>query len=288
MLLKEVAYYRPETVEDAIEMLRSNPAARPLAGGQSLLNVMKHRIASPEVLVDLGGVPNLSFVEIEDDGTVRLGAMTTYDEMHRSEALKSTYPTLSRVAGRLADQQVRNRGTLGGNLCYSDPTSNLPPLMVVTGATMVVAGPSGERRVAAEEFFRGAYEVDLGVGELLTEVRLPAPRSNTGVGFEILRVNADGWGLVHASAAVEMGDGAVADCRVALGCVADRPVRATAMEEALRGREPTPENVKEAAAGLGEGLDPISDAHATADYRRRMAGVMARRAVLQAVEEARG
>lgn len=287
MLLKEVGYYRPETVKDAIKMLRSNPNARALAGGQSLLNVMKHRIASPEVLVDLGGVPGLSYVEIEGDGIVRVGAMTTYDEMHRSEVLRSSYPTLVKSVGSLADQQVRNRGTIGGNLCYGDPTSNLPPMMVAASATMVVVGPSGERRVAAENFFRGAYEPDLGPGELLSEVRLPGPKPSVGLGFAILRVSGDGWGIVHASAYVELDVDEVADCRVALGCVSDRPVRAKVMESALQGQAPMPEVVKEAAADLGDVLNPVTDAHASADYRRRMAGVMARRAFLQAVEEAR-
>lgn len=287
MLLKEVTYYRPETIQDAVEALLSDPGARPLAGGQSLLNVMKHRIASPEALVDLGGLPSLAHVEVSDDGAVRLGAMTTYDQMHRSEALRSTYPTLARVVGTLADQQVRNRGTIGGNICYGDPTSNLPPLMVAAGARLVVVGPDGERTVATEDFFRGAYEPALDPGELLSEVLLPAPKPGTGLGFAILRVSGDGWGIVHASAYAELTDGKIADSRVALGCVSDRPMRAEAMEAALRGREPTPQTVEEAASFLGDALDPISDAHASADYRRRMAGVMARRAFLQAVEEAR-
>lgn len=287
MLLKEIGYYRPNTLTDAIEALHSNGNARVLAGGQSLLNVMKHRIASPEVLVDLGGVPNLSYVEVEEDGAVRMGAMTTYDEMQRSEKLRNTYPILARVVGSLADQQVRNRGTVGGNLCYADPTSNLPPLMVAAGAILVVVGPAGERQVEAEDFFRGAYEPDLDTGELLSEVRLPAPKPGTGLGFAILRVSGDGWGIVHASAYAELENGSVADCRVALGCMADQPVRATAMEATLRGHAPTPEAAGEAASDLGSGLNPVSDAHASADYRHRMARIMARRAFLQAVEEAR-
>jgi carbon-monoxide dehydrogenase medium subunit len=213
--------------------------------------------------------------------------MTTYDDLDRSEALRRSYPVLARVAGGLADPQVRSRGTIGGNVCYSDPTSNLPPLMVVLGATMVAAGPSGERQVAASDFFRGAYQPDLRSGELLAAVRLPAPGPNRGLAFEILRVSAWGWGVVHAAAAVELEDGAVTDCRVAIGCVADRPVRAEAMESVLCGQAPTPENVKNAAASVGEELNPVSDAHASADYRRMMAGVIAQRAVLQAVEETR-
>lgn len=286
MLLEEVAYCRPETIEEAVGALQENENARPLAGGQSLLNVMKHRIASPEVLVDLGGIPGLGYVQREDGGAVRVGAMTTYDELQLSGELLGSHPVLARVAGNLADQQVRNRGTIGGNVCYSDPTSNLPPLMVALDATMVLVGPSGEREVAAEDFFLGAYEVDLRPGELLSAVRLPPPGPRSGGGFAILRVNAQGWGIVHASASVELEDGAVAGCRVALGCVSDRPVRAASMEDALRGREPMPEDVGE-AAGAEEGLNPVSDAHATSDYRRRMAGVMAKRAFLEAVEEAR-
>lgn len=287
MLLKEVRYVRPNTLEDAIDILEANENARVLAGGQSLINVMKHRIAAPEVLVDIGDVSGLSQVNIEGDGTVSVGAMATYDGLHHSDELARTYPLLARVVGSLADQQVRNRGTIGGNICYSDPTSNLPPLMVTMDATLVVAGPSGERRVAAEDFLLGAYEVDLRAGEILTGISLLAPEENTGHGFSILRVNADGWGIVHASAAVTLEDDIVDECRLALGCVAARPVRMEAMESALRGEKPSEENIRRASAGIGNELNPVSDAHASSDYRRRMAEVMARRAFVQAVEEAR-
>ncbi len=285
MLLKEVGYYRPETIEDAMEMLRSNARARVLAGGQSLLNVMKHRIASPEVLVDLGGIPNLSYVATEDDGATRIGAMTTYDTLDNSDDLRRAHPIVAEVAGSLVDQQVRNRGTVGGNLCNSDPTSNLPPLMVVLDATMVVMGPGGERRVPAADFFQGAYNPDLRPGELLSAILLPVRRSGAGHGYMSLRVSAHGWGIVHAAVAIVLEDGAVADTRVALGCVADRPVRASAMEDALRGESPTSEALRDAAEGVGDGLDPVSDAHASGSHRRRMAKVMARRAAVQAVEK---
>ncbi len=287
MLLEEVRYCRPETLEGAIGMLHSNARARVLAGGQSLLNVMKHRIASPEVLVDLGGISNLSYVATEDDGVTQIGAMTTYDDLDNSDDLRRVHPIVAEVAGGLVDQQVRNRGTIGGNLCYSDPTSNLPPLMVVLDATMVVTGPDGERLVPAEDFFQGAYNPNLGPGELLSAIRLPIPMPGAGHGYASLRVSAHGWGIVHAAAAIVLEDGAVTDARVALGCVADRPVRASSMEDALRGGPPTPEAVRAAAEGVGVGLDPVSDVHASGSHRRRMANVMARRAVVQAVERAR-
>lgn len=287
MLLEEVGYYRPGTVEEAIGLLQANGRARVLAGGQSLLNVMKHRIASPEVLVDLGGLPELDYVATEDDGSTRIGAMTTYDDLDNSDELLLTHPIVAEVAGGLVDQQVRNRGTIGGNLCYSDPTSNLPPLMVALDATMVVMGPEGERLVPAEDFFQGAYNPDLTPGELLAAIRLPPTRPGAGHGYVSLRVSAHGWGIVHAAAAVVIEDGVVADARVVLGCVADRPVRASSMEEALVEGPPTPEAARDAAEGVGEGLDPVSDAHASGTHRRRMAKVMARRAVVQAVERAR-
>lgn len=287
-MLKEVAYYRPETIEAAIEMLRSNPDARILAGGQSLLNVMKHRIASPEVLVDLGGMPELSYVEVEEDSSVEIGAMTTYDDLDRSEQLRRSRPVVAEVASGLVDQQVRNRGTIGGNLCYSDPTSNLPPLMVALEASLVVAGPGGVREVSAEDFFRGPYFTDLRSGEVLTAVRVPPSEHGEGDGYASLRLSAHGWGLAHAATVVRLADGEVAEARISLGCVADRPVRATQMEEALRGRRPTEEALREATEVVEATLDPITDVHATGSYRAKMAGVVARRAVEQAVERTGG
>ena len=287
MLLKEVGYIRPESLEDAISILADNENARVLAGGQSLLNVMKHRIASPEVLVDIGDIQGLSYIR-EEAGELRIGAMTTYDELERSETLRSTHRVVAEITGSLVDQQVRNRGTIGGNLCYSDPTSNLPPLVVALGATLVVSGSDGEREIEAEGFFGGAYSPNLSPGEVLTEIRLPLLEPDTGHGYKSLRASAHGWGLVHAAARVTLDGNAVEDCRVVLGCVSDVPVRAGAMEEYLRGRSPSPEAVAEAAEKIGEEINPLPDTHASAGYRRRMASVMARRAVLEAIQRAGG
>ncbi len=287
MLLKEVGYVRPESLEDAMSILADNENARVLAGGQSLLNVMKHRIASPEVLVDIGGIPNLSYIR-EEAGELRIGAMTTYDELERSETLRSTHRVVAEITGSLVDQQVRNRGTIGGNLCYSDPTSNLPPLVVALGAMLVVSGSDGEREAEAEDFFGGAYSPNLSPGEVLTEIRLPLLEPGTGHGYKSLRASAHGWGLVHAAARVTLDGDAVEDCRVVLGCVSDVPVRAGAMEEYLRGRSPSPEAIEEAAETIGEEINPLPDTHASAGYRRRMASVMARRAVLEAIQRAGG
>lgn len=287
MLLKEVRYCRPETLEDALGVLGSDGDARALAGGQSLLNVMKHRIASPATLVDLGSISGLNYLR-EEAAELRIGAMTTYDELERSETLRATHPVVAEVIGSLVDQQVRNRGTIGGNLCYSDPTSNLPPLMVALGATLVVCGGDGERHVEAEDFFGGAYSPNLASGELLTEIRLPLLVPGTGHGYKSLRASAHGWGLVHAAASVTLDGGSVADCTVVLGCVSETPVRAGSMEASLRGRSPSPEMIEDAAENIGGEISPLPDAHATAGYRRQMAGVMARRAVMEAIQRAGG
>ena len=287
MLLKEVGYCRPATVEAATRVLEADENARPLAGGQSLINVMKLHVAAPSVLVDLNGIPDLRSIALDDDGAVRIGAMTIYDDLDRSETLRRSHPIISQVAAHLADRQVRNRGTIGGNVCYSDPTSNFPPLLVTLQATMIVVGPDHERETPAADFFRGAYEPNLQRGEILTAIRVPATRPGTGFGYQSLRVTREGWALVHAAAAIEMSDGVVAGARITLGCVSGTPVRARAMESALVGRVPSEEVVREAARQAGEGINPPSDAHASVAYRRQMAGVMARRAVMEAIAGAR-
>lgn len=285
MLLSELEYFRPGSVEEAVRLLSSRDNARVLAGGQTLVNVMKLRFASPEVLVDVGAIESLRGLTVSPEGAVDLGATVTYDELERSEALARVRPVLGEVAGKIADQQVRNRGTVGGNLCANDPTNHLPPLMVVLGAEMTIAGPEAVRTVLAEEFFQGVYETAVAPGEMLTAVRIPAPSPDGGDGFASLTIGKDGTGIVNVAASLRLA-GSLSDVRVAVGCVAATPVRAAAMEEALEGAEPTEARVRLAAQSLGVSLDPPSDVHATADYRRHLAEVMAVRAVLQAIDRA--
>jgi carbon-monoxide dehydrogenase medium subunit len=228
-----------------------------------MLNVMKARAAVPDVLVDLQGIPELRGINLGADGTLELGAMTTYTDVIGSAEARAR-PILGEVCAQIADVQVRNRGTIGGNVCSSDPTNHLPPLLVALGATFTVAGKDGEREVPAEEFFLGVYMTAAGPGELLTKVTVPAGRSD---GFASVPIGVDGTCIVNAAASLNGG------VRVALGCVAATPVLVEAAStdaEAVRGA------VREA------GLEPPSDVHASADYRRRLAEVVASRAVEQA------
>jgi aerobic carbon-monoxide dehydrogenase medium subunit len=282
MLLRPVEYARPGSVDEAIALLGSHPNARALAGGQSLVNVMKLRVASPDVLVDLADLEELRTVGESSDGGLELGPMVTYSDLMLSAPVAERRPILAEVAAQIADVQVRNRGTLGGNVCSNDPTNHFPPLMVTTGATFTVRGADGERSVPAEEFFQGVYMTAVGPGELLTKITVPA--ASGGDGFAALAIGKDGTGIVTAAATLS-GDGAIESARVALGCVAAVPVRATQMEEALAGHEATEERARAAVQGLGASLDPPDDVHASAAYRRHLAEVLAVRAVLQAAGE---
>ena len=268
MLLSEVGYARPASVDEAVRLLAEHDGARPLAGGQTIVNVMKARAASPDVLVDLADLEDLRAIAKTGDGALELGAMATYSQVVTSPDVKDVRPMLAEVAAQIADVQVRNRGTVGGNICSNDPTNHLPPVMVAAGATMTIAGRDGEREVSAEEFFLGVYMTAVGPGELLTKVTLPA-RDGAGDGFAAITIGADGTCIVNAAATVSGGE-----ARVALGCVSATPVLLTAAAE--------DEAVREAVGAAA--IEPPSDVHGSADYRRHLAAVVAARAVADAKE----
>jgi aerobic carbon-monoxide dehydrogenase medium subunit len=265
MLLSEVAYTRPASVEDAVRLLAEHDGARPLAGGQTLINVMKARAAAPDVLVDLADLDELRSISAGPEGGLELGPMTTCTELIRSSAVVETRPILAEVAAQIADVQVRNRGTIGGNICSNDPTNHFPPVLVAAGATMTIASTAGERDVPAEEFFLGVYLTACGPGELLT--RIAVPPAEGGDGFASVAIGVDGTCIVNAAATVRDGN-----ARVALGCVAAAPVLLTSAADEGAVRE----------AVRGAGLEPPSDLHGPAEYRRRLAEVVAARAVAKA------
>jgi len=263
VLLREVEYAKPASVADALSLLAGNDGARALAGGQTLINVMKARAASPDVLVDLNGLDDLKGIELAGDGTLTIGAMTTYTELIESAEAKAR-PILAEVVGTIADVQVRNRGTVGGNVCANDPTNHLPPLMTAIGARFHIVGAGGDRDVSAEEFFLGVYMTAVGPGELLTKITIPAGK---GDGFAAITLGVDGTCICNAAASMN------GSLRVVLGCVDAVPVLlqpASADEDAVRD------------AVRAAGIDPPSDVHASAEYRLHLAEVLAVRAARQA------
>ena len=271
MLLREVEYARASSVAEAIQLLGAHEGARALAGGQTLVNVMKARAASPDVLVDLNRLEELREITVSG-GTLQLGAMATYTQIINSSEVEVARPILAEVAAQIADVQVRNRGTIGGNVCSNDPTNHLPPLLVALGATMTIRGESGERTVAADEFFLGVYMTVVGEGELLLSISVPAA-ANAADGFASVTIGRDGTCLASAAASLA-GD----SVRIALGCVDAVPV----LLAPTSGDENSVRQAVEAAE-----LDPPADVHASADYRRHLAAVCAVRAVAQARERGR-
>jgi carbon-monoxide dehydrogenase medium subunit len=263
MLLSEVGYARPATLEQALGVLADYPGARALAGGQTLLNVMKARAAAPDVLVDLAGVPELRGIELGSDGTLELGAMVTSTELIASAEARAR-PILGEVCAQIADVQVRNRGTIGGNVCTNDPTNHLPPLLAALDARFTIAGSGGERTVSSDEFFLGVYLTAVGPGELLTKVTIPAGRND---GFAAVTLGVEGTCIASAAASLN------GSARIALGCVDAVPV-------VLTPSSADADAVKQAVRDAN--LDPPSDVHASSDYRRHLAEVLAVRAVDQA------
>jgi carbon-monoxide dehydrogenase medium subunit len=265
MLLRELDYARPESVEDAVKLLAAREDARALAGGQSLVNVMKTRVAAPELVVDLNGIDALRGIT-SDGGALEIGAMTTYAEIIDSAEIASARPILAQCARTIADVQVRNRGTLGGNVCSNDPTNHFPPLLAALEAELTILGPDGERTVGTDEFFEGVYMTAAQPGELLTKVRIPA-KDDARDGWASATLGKDGTGIVNVAASVSGGT-----ARIAIGCVAATPVVVTASADETA--------VKDAVRAAE--LDPPADVHASADYRRHLAEVLAARAVRDA------
>ena len=266
-------------------MLAANPGSRPLAGGQSLLNVLKHRAAEVEAVIDISRLEELRGIEGDGSGGIEIGAACSYDQIAGSGAVAAAHPKVAEVADGLVDQQVRCRGTIGGNACFNDPGSNYPPLLVAMEATMRVTGPGGDRKVAAGDFFQDTYRVDLGPGELLRSIVL-APAGDATVGYSSLQMASDSWAVARAVARIRC-NGTIAEPRVVIGCVSGAQPRAAAVEQAVDGAEPSAEAITAAAAQVDEGIEPGGDAHASAAYRRKMAKVMVERALTEATERAR-
>ena len=265
MLLRELDYARPGSVDEAVKLLASREDARALAGGQSLVNVMKTRVAAPELVVDLNAVDALRGITA-DGGALEIGAMTTYATIVDAAEVAANRPILAEVARTIADVQVRNRGTIGGNVCSNDPTNHFPPLLAAIGAELTILGQDGERTVPVDEFFEGVYLTAVQPGELLTRVRIPA-KGGTRDGWASTTLGKDGTGIVNVAASVTDGN-----ARIAIGCVAATPVVVTASAD----------ETAVADAVRAADLDPPSDVHASADYRRHLAAVLAARAVREA------
>ena len=265
-------YKRADSVDEAIQALSGEPDAKLLAGGHSLVPLMKLRLARPSLLVDISRLSDQKYIQ-EDGDAVAIGALTRHHDVANSEVLQELCPIVSYAAGEIGDPQVRHVGTIGGSVAHADPASDMPTVLVALGAEMVVRGPGGVRNVAAGEFFKGLFEPDLATDEVLTEIRVP---KTAGRGWSYLKFHrrAQDWALVGVAALAQNGSGPA----VALTNMADRPVRATGVEEALAGGA----DPAAAAQRAAEGTSPPTDAFASAGYRQELVKVLVRRALEEA------
>lgn len=288
MLPASFGYVAARSVEEALQLLTQHgDDAKLLAGGHSLIPAMKLRLASPRYLIDLGSVPGLRGVRIDGE-SLAIGALTVHADIAASDLVCKRLPGLADAASMIGDVQVRNRGTAGGSIAHADPAADLPVILTALNASFVLQSASGNRTVAADDFFIDFYTTAITANEVLTEIRVPLPPAGAGTAYAKLPHPASGYVVVSAGALIHrQPSGQCASARIAIGGMGSNPIRATATEAALQGQPLTPDVIARAAAKAAEGTDPDDDSYASADYKRQVATVYARRAIEAAVERAR-
>ncbi len=281
MIPSKFDYVKPASVAEAVQALADGGEdAKILAGGQSLLPVLRLRLAAPSLLIDLGGIPELRGIRSDGD-RIAIGAMTSYYDIIRDDLVREHVTLLAQATETVADNQVRHRGTLGGALSHADPAGDLGAPALALDAEMVIAGASGTRTVPAHEFFTDYFTTAIGEDEILTEIRFPR-YTGWGSHYEKFNRTAQAWSMCAVAAAIRIDGGTIAEARVGLTNMGTTPIRATGVEQALVGQPASAEAVRQAAAHAAEGTAAPSDADAAADYREHLARVLTGRAVLAA------
>jgi carbon-monoxide dehydrogenase medium subunit len=278
-------YERATSVEGAIAALqRLGSEARVIAGGHSLLPMMKLRLANPEHLIDINDLDELSYIRAED-GEIRIGALTRHADLLESDVLAGRFPLFRDAEQVIADPVVRNRGTIGGSLCQADAAEDLSAVCSAAKARVVIRGPGGERAVGMEDFHVGPYMTAVGQDEILTEIRLPV-RPGAGSAHEKVERRAGDWAIAAASAALWLDGGTIADAGVALSAVGLTTIHLTRAEELLRGKPPSEDLFAQAGAIASEDCSPMQDGRGPVDYKRHLAGVLTQRALRRATARA--
>jgi aerobic carbon-monoxide dehydrogenase medium subunit len=277
-------YYAPTSVPEAVKLLGSGNKI--LAGGHSLLPLMKLRLAEPPALVDIGRIPGLD--EIREDGPgVVIGALVTHSTLEHSALIARTAPLLAQTAAWIGDVQVRGRGTIGGSLAHADPGGDLPAAILALDASLTAVGPSGSRTIAAADFFRGMLSTALAEDEILTEIRVPAQTDHTGTAYQKFPNPASRYAIVGVAAVVTLAPGgAIARAAIGITGFGERAFRASAAESALAGRRPTETEISAAADQADQGETPLGDIHASDHYRRHLSHILTKRAILEASSRA--
>ena len=287
MYAPDFAYYRAGSLAEAGQLLQQHPGAKLLAGGHSLIPLLKLRLATPAALIDIGRLADLKGISVTE-GRVRIGALTTHAELAGSAALAERCPALPEAAGLIGDPAVRNRGTIGGNVAHADPASDLPTVLRALDATIVVTANGGERGIPAADFFESMMETALGDQDIVTAIEIPAAPAGQGQAYVKFSHPASRYAVVGVAASVSMNGGSVSAAAVALGGLVPVATRAASVEQALAGQAPSADAIATAAAAVSADLgdDLIGDIYASAEYRRAMAPVCVKRALTAAVERA--
>ena len=288
MIPGQFEYHAPSTLDEALALLAEHGSdARVLAGGQSLIPLMKLRLASPAVLIDLNGVDSLSGIE-EQDGQLRIGAMTRHSVLERSELIGSRYPLIADAAAVIADPLVRNRGTTGGSLAHADPAGDLGSVMTALGAEVVVNGPGGERTLPIDELLLGPFMTALEEGEILTEVRVPQPAERSGGAYEKLERKVGDFATAAVAVQLTRENGSCASIGIGLTAVGPTTIRASEAEDALRGGSLDEDALRAAAVLAAAASDPAADLRGSEEYKRDMVRVLTLRALRRAIARAGG
>lgn len=280
-------YYRATSVKDAQHLLQRHPGAKLLAGGHSLIPLLKLRLASPAALIDIGRIAELKGIA-NAAGGIRVGALATHAEIAASRVLRSECPMLSEAAAQIGDQQVRNCGTIGGNVAHADPASDLPTVLSALEARLIAVGPNGERTIEADDFFQGMMATALGEHDILTAVEIARKKPGEGMAYEKFIHPASRYAVVGAAAVVTIAGGVCSAARVSIGGLLPVATRARGVESALVGKRPSAEVIDQAARRVEEQLDGyiLADVFASADYRKAMAPVFVKRALTAAFQRA--
>jgi carbon-monoxide dehydrogenase medium subunit len=284
MFPAKFAYIAPKSLQEAVGLL-DDPDAKVIAGGHSLLPLMKLRLAQPKLLVDIGRIPGLAYIRSED-GVLAIGAMATYRQIQLSEDVHRAAPVLAEAAHEVGDPQVRAKGTLAGALAHADPAGDLPAVALALGGTVLAVGPSGEREIDLDGFFVDMLTTSLQEREIIREVRLRRQPAGAGAAYQKFDQPASHYALTGICAVISLQNGAISSARIGVTGVGTKAYRPTAVEQALIGKRAEEEAVKAAVQTVADGIDVQGDIHASPEYRAHLARVLTRRAVLQAASRA--
>jgi len=289
-MIADFEYFAPKTVKEAFSLFSEyKEKAKIIAGGQSILVIMKQGLFAPEYLIDIKGIAALDYIKYDEGKGLRIGALSIHRAIEKSPVIQKHFRVLSEMERNLATIQTRNWGTIGGNLCHGDPAGDPAPVLIALKAKLKLASLRRERIIEVEEFSKDYLEVDLQRGEMLTEIQVPTPPPHTGTAYEKLMVMKGDMGIVGAAVSITLspGDGVCRDARIALGSCAPTPLRAQKAERRLIGEVVTDALLAEAGEVASTEANPPSDVHGSAEYRREMAKVFVRRAAIKALKRAK-